>query len=169
MLGLYSTKNEQCLIPYTDEVFLGWYTGSLCVYVIQDDGIFQIDYNGENQKSIYSSQQAELIQFVAVQDVIFFAAKTDTNIEIYCMYAPEQRLDLLYDDIPESAEGFLLAHPVSEHEICWSTYSSDFMELAAENASIYQEKTGVAPSNKFAYWGMLELDFKQYSAIRFLL
>ena len=122
--------------------------------------ILHCSYDGSSEETLYAAQDGTIISFAAAGDVLFFAEKTDNCIRLCRLYAPEERLDILYDAVSPDAQKFLI-FPVSNHELCWSMDNPAFLELAAEQKQTYIETRNLDPDDQSTYWGMLELDFDE--------
>ena len=165
-LALFRTSDGERLAVYTAQPFLSWRTGSSGVYVFREQDILRCAYDGSREETLYTAQNGTIIRFAAAGDVLFFAEKTDDCIRLCRLYAPEERLDILYDAVSPDAQDFLL-FPVSNHEICWSMDDPAFLKLAAEQKQTYIETRDLDPDDQSTYWGMLELDFGVNSGIRY--
>ena len=165
-LALFRTSDGKRLAVYAEQPFLGWRTGSNGVYVFREQDILRCSYDGNQAETLYAAQDGTIIDFTAAGDVLFFAEKTAYRIRLCRLYAPEERLDVLYDAVSPDAEGFLL-FPVSNHEICWSVENPAFLELAEEQKQTYIETRNLDPDDQSTYWGMLELDFDINSGVRY--
>ena len=156
-LALFQTSDGERLAVYAEQPFLSWRTGSSGVYVFREQDILHCSYDGSSEETLYAAQDGTIISFVAAGDVLFFAEKTDNCIRLCRLYAPEERLDILYDAVSPDAQKFLI-FPVSNHELCWSMDNPAFLELAAEQKQTYIETRNLDPDDQSTYWGMLELD-----------
>lgn len=165
-LALFRASDGEWLAVYAEQPFLSWRTGSSSVYVFREQDILRCSYDGSQTETLYAAQDGTIIDFAAAGDVLFFAEKTDSCICLCRLYAPEERLDVLYDAVSPDAEGFLL-FPVSNHELCWSMANPAFLELAEEQKQTYIETRNLDPDDQSTYWGMLELDFDVDSGIRY--
>lgn len=165
-LALFQTSDGERLAVYAEQPFLGWRTGSSGVYVFREQDILHCSYDGSSEETLYAAQDGTIIGFAAAGDVLFFAEKTDNCIRLCRLYAPEERLDILYDAVSPDAQKFLI-FPVSNHELCWSMDNPAFLELAAEQKQTYIETRNLDPDDQSTYWGMLELDFDVNSGIRY--
>ena len=165
-LALFQTSDGERLAVYAEQPFLSWRTGSSGVYVFREQDILHCSYDGSSEETLYAAQDGTIISFAAVGDVLFFAEKTDNCIRLCRLYAPEERLDILYDAVSPDAQKFLI-FPVSNHELCWSMDNPAFLELAAEQKQTYIETRNLDPDDQSTYWGMLELDFDVNSGIRY--
>ena len=175
VLGLYREASNELVIFYTDEEYINYLFTSSYLYIFQKHKILQISYDGQIRNLIYSDQNATIIICECVMDgvVLFFAVKTDENIQICRLYAPEKHLDILYSDIPSDADehgygyGLILGYPISNHEIEWATYNPEFEELLEEKMPYYMEKYGIDPNDPSArstIEGIVELECHAYSA-----
>ncbi len=165
-LALFQTSDGERLAVYAEQPFLSWRTGSSGVYVFREQDILHCSYDGSSEETLYATQDGTIIGFAAAGDVLFFAEKTDNCIRLCRLYAPEERLDILYDAVSPDAQKFLI-FPVSNHELCWSMDNPAFLELAAEQKQTYIETRNLDPDDQSTYWGMLELDFDVNSGIRY--
>ena len=165
-LALFQTSDGERLAVYAEQPFLSWRTGSSGVYVFREQDILHCSYDGSSEETLYAAQDGTIIGFAAAGDVLFFAEKTDNCIRLCRLYAPEERLDILYDAVSPDAQKFLI-FPVSNHELCWSMDNPAFLELAAEQKQTYIETRNLDPDDQSTYWGMLELDFDVNSGIRY--
>ncbi len=165
-LALFRASDDERLAAYASQPFLSWRTGSSGVYVFREQDILRCAYDGSREETLYTAQNGTIIRFAAAGDVLFFAEKTDDCIRLCRLYAPEERLDILYDAVSPDAQDFLL-FPVSNHEICWSMDDPAFLKLAAEQKQTYIETRDLDPDDQSTYWGMLELDFDVNSGIRY--
>lgn len=165
-LALFQTSDGERLAVYAEQPFLSWRTGSSGVYVFREQDILHCSYDGSSEETLYAAQDGTIISFAAAGDVLFFAKKTDNCIRLCRLYAPEERLDILYDAVSPDAQKFLI-FPVSNHELCWSMDNPAFLELAAEQKQTYIETRNLDPDDQSTYWGMLELDFDVNSGIRY--
>lgn len=165
-LALFQTSDGERLAVYAEQPFLSWRTGSSGVYVFREQDILHCSYDGSSEETLYAAQDGTIIGFAAAGDVLFFAEKTDNCIRLCRLYAPEERLDILYDAVSPDAQKFLI-FPVSNHELCWSMDNPAFLELAAEQKQTYIETRNLDPDDQSTYWGMLELDFYVNSGIRY--
>ena len=165
-LALFQTSDGERLAVYAEQPFLGWRTGSSGVYVFREQDILHCSYDGSSEETLYAAQDGTIISFAAAGDALFFAEKTDNCIRLCRLYAPEERLDILYDAVSPDAQKFLI-FPVSNHELCWSMDNPAFLELAAEQKQTYIETRNLDPDDQSTYWGMLELDFDVNSGIRY--
>ena len=165
-LALYRTSDGERLTYYAKQPFLSWRTGDTGVYVFRDQEILCCTYDGSREETLYAVQDGTIISFTAAGDVLFFAEKTAESIRLCRLYALEKRLDILYDAISPDAQELLL-FPVSNHELCWSMDNPEFLELAAEQKQTYIETRNIDPDDRSTYWGMLELDFRVNSGIRY--
>lgn len=165
-LALFQTSDGERLAVYAEQPFLSWRTGSSGVYVFREQDILHCSYDGSSEETLYAAQDGTIISFAAAGDVLFFAEKTDNCIRLCRLYAPEERLDILYDAVSPDAQKFLI-FPVSNHELCWSMDNPAFLELAAEQKQTYIETRNLDPDDQSTYWGMLELDFDVNSGIRY--
>lgn len=165
-LALFQTSDGERLAVYAEQPFLSWRTGSSGVYVFREQDILHCSYDGSSEETLYAAQDGTIISFAAAGDVLFFAEKTHNCIRLCRLYAPEERLDILYDAVSPDAQKFLI-FPVSNHELCWSMDNPAFLELAAEQKQTYIETRNLDPDDQSTYWGMLELDFDVNSGIRY--
>ncbi len=165
-LALFQTSDGERLAVYAEQPFLSWRTGSSGVYVFREQDILHCSYDGSSEETLYAAQDGTIIGFAAAGDVLFFAEKTDNCIRLCRLYAPEERLDILYDAVSPDAQKFLI-FPVSNHELCWGMDNPAFLELAAEQKQTYIETRNLDPDDQSTYWGMLELDFDVNSGIRY--
>ena len=165
-LALYRASDGERLTVYAEQPFLSWRTGSDGVYVFREQDILRCAYDGKQTETLYAAQDGTIISFAASGDVLFFAEKTAYRIRLCRLYAPEERLDVLYDAVSPDAEGLLL-FPVSNHELCWSMENPAFLALAEEQKQTYIETKNLDPDDQSTYWGMLELDFDINSGIRY--
>ena len=165
-LALYRVSDGEQLAVYAEQPFLSWRTGSDSVYVFREQDILCCSYDGSQTKTLYAAQDGTIICFAAAGDVLFFAEKTAYRIRLCRLYAPEERLDVLYDAVSPDAERFLL-FPISNHELRWSMVNPTFLKLAAEQKQTYLETRNLDPDDQDTYWGMLELDFDVNSGIRY--
>lgn len=165
-LALFQTSDGERLAVYAEQPFLSWRTGSSGVYVFREQDILHCSYDGSSEETLYAAQDGTIISFAAAGDALFFAEKTDNCIRLCRLYAPEERLDILYDAVSPDAQKFLI-FPVSNHELCWSMDNPAFLELAAEQKQTYIETRNLDPDDQSTYWGMLELDFDVNSGIRY--
>ena len=165
-LALFQTSDGERLAVYAEQPFLSWRTGSSGVYVFREQDILHCSYDGSSEETLYAAQDGTIISFAAAGDVLFFAEKTGNCIRLCRLYAPEERLDILYDAVSPDAQKFLI-FPVSNHELCWSMDNPAFLELAAEQKQTYIETRNLDPDDQSTYWGMLELDFDVNSGIRY--
>ena len=165
-LALFQTSDGERLAVYAEQPFLSWRTGSSGVYVFREQDILHCSYDGSSEETLYAAQDGTIISFASAGDVLFFAEKTDNCIRLCRLYAPEERLDILYDAVSPDAQKFLI-FPVSNHELCWSMDNPAFLELAAEQKQTYIETRNLDPDDQSTYWGMLELDSDVNSGIRY--
>ena len=165
-LALFQTSDGERLAVYAEQPFLSWRTGSSGVYVFREQDILHCSYDGSSEETLYAAQDGTIISFATAGDVLFFAEKTDNCIRLCRLYAPEERLDILYDAVSPDAQKFLI-FPVSNHELCWSMDNPAFLELAAEQKQTYIETRNLDPDDQSTYWGMLELDFDVNFGIRY--
>mgnify|MGYP004470479705 CR=1 FL=1 len=165
-LALYRASDGERLAVYAEQPILSWRMGSDGVYVFRAQDILRCAYAGSQTETLYAAQDGTIISFATAGDVLFFAEKTAYRIRLCRLYAPEERLDVLYDAVSPDAEDFLL-FPVSNHELCWSMDNPAFLKLAAEQKQTYIETRNLDPDDQSTYWGMLELDFDVNSGIRY--
>ena len=146
-LALFQTSDGERLAVYAEQPFLSWRTGSSGVYVFREQDILHCSYDGSSEETLYAAQDGTIISFAAAGDVLFFAEKTDNCIRLCRLYAPEERLDILYDAVSPDAQKFLI-FPVSNHELCWSMDNPAFLELAAEQKQTYIETRNLDPDDR---------------------
>ena len=169
VLSLYQDTDGTLtrVLDYPVEAPLGWSTALARLYAFDAQTIYRLDYGGKAAEPIYRVTGGAIMQMTAAGDALFFAEKTDDCIKLCRLYAPEARLDVLYDRIPADAERFQLLTPVSNHEARWCMADPAFVQLAEEQRQQYMETYGHAVEDQSTYWGMLELDFDTTSGIRY--
>lgn len=165
--GFRLYQNETCIATYYPQR-VGLYRMSPgYIYFCTASAIFRADYGGEQVETLYDAGADALSGVYEAEDVLFFAVKSAPGYAIYRLYAPEGKLELLYDGIPAETKGFSLSTPISNNEIVWTYTNPDFLALAEEHWPTYQERFDLSEYDYTStYFGMIELDFDQYSAVR---
>lgn len=121
-LALFQTSDGERLAVYAEQPFLSWRTGSSGVYVFREQDILHCSYDGSSEETLYAAQDGTIISFAAAGDVLFFAEKTDNCIRLCRLYAPEERLDILYDAVSPGAQKFLISRfPTTSCVGAWTT------------------------------------------------
>lgn len=165
--GFQLYQNEACIATDYPQRVERYRMSPGYIYFCTTSAIFRADYGGKRVEKLFDAEADALAEVYEVEDVLFFAVKSASGYAIYRLYAPEGKLELLYDGIPAETQGFSLSMPISNNEIVWTYTNPDFLALAEEHWSAYQEEFDLNESDYTStYYGMIELDFDQYSAVR---
>lgn len=164
--GFALYQNEACIAAYYPQQVQMYRMSPGFLYFCTASAIFRADYGGKQVETLYDAEAGTLAGVYEAEDVLFFAVKSASGYAIYRLYAPEKKLELLYDGIPAETQGFSLCMPISNNEILWTYTNPDFLALAEEHWPAYQEQFDLSEYDYTStYYGMIELDFDQYSAV----
>ncbi len=141
------------------------------IYGIHDEReLFRVDYFGETRETVVVLENesfADTSFWLCDWCTLFFMTKGDAVYTIYRLYIPENRLDVMYADIPNDAAGVFFCAPISNVEVSWNTNDPEFFELydalVQDTNSEYDPET----MGREECIGLIEREYGMASAIRY--
>ena len=173
-ISLHNWVRDEFLWDIADIDGCNWFTlGEQWIYcVVNQTTLLRMDYWGENREILFVDETGLLGKYAEVRtqhylfkdETLFFIAGSKDKLGIYRIYLPTRTVDVMYDEIPLTAINLDLNKPVSNHEITWTDGNPEFFAFYESLSSDWSSLHENTPYNSDEAIGMVELDYRIYSA-----